>query len=173
MFVNLFQGFGSGFPQGGVCSQISSLVSLDFWSLMAFDMPLLSPTTFRSVPALLLSGSAGWFVARGPFRSRRATPLQSPKSCITFVDDYKGQRKAGEDQFYHLLGFSEWTMDHLVWLSVQMKQDENFNEPPAEEQAHWETSVSWLHTCNLTIPIPPTVMDGCCWMFWENNCWDL
>ncbi len=123
----------------GVCSQISSLVSLDFWSLVAFDMPLLSPTAFRSIPALLLSGSTGWFVARGPFRSRRATPLQSPESHITFVDDHKGQRKDGEDHFYHLLGFSEWTMVHLMWLSVQMKQDEDFNEPPAEEQAHLET----------------------------------
>lgn len=57
VLVNLFQDFGSGFSLGGKFAQ--RLVSPEFWSLVAFDMPPLSPTTFRSVPPLLLSGGAG------------------------------------------------------------------------------------------------------------------
>lgn len=62
-------------------------------------------------------------------------------------------------------------MVHLMRLSVQMKQDENINEPPAEEQTHQETLCGHLsadYTCNLTIPIPPTNVDVC-----EENSWDL
>lgn len=63
--ANLLQSYSSGFStlvvvvvvMGG-CSKFCSLVSPDFWSLVAFDMPLLTPTTFQAIRALLLSGSS-------------------------------------------------------------------------------------------------------------------
>lgn len=145
-----------------------------FWTLTAFDMTLLSPTTFRSIPAVLLSGSVGWFVARAPsevdWGGRLLSGVQSPISA--FVDDHRGRRKDSEDQVYHLSGFSGWTTVHLVWLAVQMKQDGGKKKKKLQWASCWgsslrgnlvHTSASWLHMCNLTIALPPTNVDaaGC------------
>lgn len=143
---------------------------------MAFDMLRLSHFTFQSVPVLLLSGSAGWFVAHEPSDRGRRHPLhtQSPESCISFVDNQKCQSKSRISFIiYWDLASEPWftSCDYQCkWskakTSMSLPRSNRLTKRPS-------VCICQLSTCWQKWPVPPTGMNvvGC--LLFLNNCWEL
>lgn len=142
-----------------ICSNSSALVSLRreftrklppqsvevFRALVPFDMPPLSqhiPIHPSGSFITLICGSPLCRWIDSSLESRVPNHLSSRQPQERLVEKQKKDELGWMDGrrwvrfiFNQQLGVSKWTEVHLTRLSLQTKQDENFNEPPAEKQA--------------------------------------
>lgn len=133
---------------------------------MAFDMPPLSPTAFRSIPALLLSDSAGWFVVRGPLDrgGRLLSWVQSPIPPLELTTKTREKTEGISFIICGDLASEPWftSCDYQCkWSKTKTSMSLLLSNKLTKRPSVCICQL--IHMCNLTIPIPPTNMDvtGC------------